>query len=201
MSIVYLITNKVTDKVYVGQTVEPLYTRWRKHKSQALCGRPTRIGKAIRKYGEHCFEIQPLCFPVSKNSLNNLERIWITLLRSSNEKYGYNITDGGELTVTTDAGIARMKASLTGRKLSKEHCKNLGEATRRRWADPLYKERVSMSISQATIGKSKSAYHRKRMSEGKTGKKLSELHVQHIQEGRQKFFKNQKEKSHACETN
>jgi len=64
--IVYLIFNQVTEKFYVGQTIEPLSVRWRKHKSQALHGRPTRIGKAIRKYGEKSFVLQPVCEAHSK---------------------------------------------------------------------------------------------------------------------------------------
>ena len=48
--VVYLIWNTVNGKRYVGQTVQPLKTRFNQHSHTE-----TVIGKAIRKYGKENF--------------------------------------------------------------------------------------------------------------------------------------------------
>src|SRR5690348_108897 len=180
--VVYQLFNRLNGKSYIGQTVQPLHIRWRKHKDAALHGKLPRICKAIRKYGPESFDSQILAVTQTKEELNNLERLWIILLQTTNESFGYNITAGGNTTYIGPIGRAKIARALQGRPLSIEHRQHIGDASRRRWADPTYKTRVSSLISKSLIGRTMSEETKHKQSVTKRGSVLSETHKQHIRE-------------------
>ena len=53
--IIYLLTNTVTSKQYVGQTIQSLDARCSQHVSDAYAGELTLIASVIRTYGEQAF--------------------------------------------------------------------------------------------------------------------------------------------------
>lgn len=55
MWIVYVFTNQVTDKKYVGYTCKGLDVRWAGHKADARHGSPRLFQQAIRRYGQDAF--------------------------------------------------------------------------------------------------------------------------------------------------
>ena len=91
--IIYKATNKVNGKVYIGQTINSLEERKRKHKSDSK-----RIDivfcRAIRKYGFDNFEWEILCRTNNRNKLNALEKFYIMCYRKIGSVY--NMTDGGD---------------------------------------------------------------------------------------------------------
>lgn len=96
---IYLITNKINNKKYVGQTIMTVHTRWLKHCSVAK-NQPHVIGidGAIRKYGEENFSIQTIkeC-PIAE--LDQWEKYYIQYYETyqgNNKNKGYNITLGGQ---------------------------------------------------------------------------------------------------------
>ena len=90
MGIIYLITNKLTNKKYVGQTSRSLLTRWREHCYQHEC----IIDKAIDKYGENNFTIEVIDTADTLDQLNDKEIYWIKYYNSKLPN-GYNVSDGG----------------------------------------------------------------------------------------------------------
>ena len=54
------------------------------------------IYSALRKYPFESFSIQSLAEVSTKEELDNLERVWITLLDARNDEVGMNIAVGGE---------------------------------------------------------------------------------------------------------
>lgn len=91
MTGIYLITNKVNGKKYVGQSID-IEERWKRH----ICASKKsefHIHRAIRKYGIDNFDFSILeeC-PVDK--LDEREIYWISELDTYNN--GYNMTLGGE---------------------------------------------------------------------------------------------------------
>ena len=94
--IIYLLTNKVNGKIYVGQTIQKLNKRWRGHvcKSRNPKENSTPVLCAIRKYGEENFDRKILCTAWNKNQLNKLEENYTILLQSNISSIGYNIAIG-----------------------------------------------------------------------------------------------------------
>ena len=55
---IYLITNTINGKKYVGQTsLKTSSRRWSAHKRDAIYGVGTKFCRAIRKYGPDVFEL------------------------------------------------------------------------------------------------------------------------------------------------
>lgn len=55
---IYLVTNLVNGKKYVGCTKGPIKRRWAQHRSEASKGSPNLFHKAIRKYGPDGFTVE-----------------------------------------------------------------------------------------------------------------------------------------------
>ncbi len=90
---IYLITNTINNKKYVGMTSKSLKLRWQGHLADARRDKPWRLHKAIRKYGADQFVIELLedtCLS-SFEELGQLERAYIMKLNPE-----YNMTEGGE---------------------------------------------------------------------------------------------------------
>lgn len=97
---IYIIKNTVNDKVYVGQTKISLKLRFQNHLSAARNGKDYIIGKAIRKYGEDKFYIE-LLEECTVEELNEREKYWIAFFNSTDNRFGYNISIGGNVIRTT----------------------------------------------------------------------------------------------------
>ena len=93
---IYIIKNKINNKVYVGQTKVSIKLRFQNHLSAARCGRGYTIGKAIRKYGEENFYIE-LLEECLASELNEREMYWIAFYNSTDNKCGYNMSLGGNV--------------------------------------------------------------------------------------------------------
>jgi len=102
---IYLVTNLINGKKYVGFTKFPLDVRWGQHVKQAKYeARRNELRKsngnrailaAIRKYGDINFSIESICAAVNRREAGELEKFWIAYHKSKGE-HGYNITLGGE---------------------------------------------------------------------------------------------------------
>lgn len=93
---IYLITNKINGKMYVGQTKTTIKKRFNKH----VCDsnninsnnyQTMSIVKAIHKYGKENFTIIELDVAYSQVELNILEGTYINKYNTLNSKVGYNI--------------------------------------------------------------------------------------------------------------
>lgn len=71
--IIYLITNKINDKRYVGLTTQTMEERWKQHKYDALHGNNYPIHKAMRKYGIENFRIEIIDTATSIEELKRKE--------------------------------------------------------------------------------------------------------------------------------
>ena len=93
---IYIIKNKINNKVYVGQTKVSIKLRFQNHLSAARCGKDYIIGKAIRKYGEENFYIE-LLEECLASELNEREMYWIAFYNATDNKCGYNMSLGGNV--------------------------------------------------------------------------------------------------------
>ncbi len=120
---VYLVSNIVTGKRYVGKTEAKISARWKQHIWLAGHGGTTPFARAIRKYGADQFMVSELAEVDNSADLRLLEAQFIAAL-SSKCPDGYNLTDGGE--------------GCRGIKRSAEYLEGLRERAVKRWADPAW---------------------------------------------------------------
>ena len=92
--IVYIATNRINSKMYVGQTVQELDRRKSKHIGLANAGNGFYFHRAIRKYGIKNFEWKVLRICDNIESLNAFEQYFILYYDSINN--GYNQQSGGK---------------------------------------------------------------------------------------------------------
>jgi group I intron endonuclease len=143
---VYLITNIVNGKKYVGFSSWGKDQRWLRHKSEARRGVKYPIYHAIRKYGEDSFEVSLLEDWETIEEAKEAEKWWIKILDATNREFGYNLKDGGEGNELPEETRERISNShkqrfidnpglrkeygdrSRGRKFSPEACANLSKA-------------------------------------------------------------------------
>jgi group I intron endonuclease len=111
--IIYLITNKVNGKKYVGQHCGDDETRWKQHLKAALkLENPIPLYRAIRKYGSENFSYKILeTIPLEKGPkyLDEREIHWIKEMKSFISENGYNVTRGGQGVVSYYCSSERSK--------------------------------------------------------------------------------------------
>lgn len=111
---IYLITNKVNGKKYVGKTMQSCAKRFTQHRSDARRGRKRSLAIAIEKYGADQFIFQEIA-NVPLGFLDYLERMYILLYRTYQRPYGYNRTLGGDGCPATDDVRNKMSAVKKGK--------------------------------------------------------------------------------------
>jgi group I intron endonuclease len=165
--------NKINNKVYVGQTVQPINIRMRNHKN-----RNTLIGNAIAKYGIDNFIISENEVP--EYMLDNLESNLIKLYNSISPN-GYNLESGGHKNKHLSEETKRkMSNTKMGHVVSEESKKKMSLSKSgdrapmfgKHWSDEIKKK---MSESRAgekhpLYGKHHSEETKKKMSESRKGR-------------------------------
>jgi group I intron endonuclease len=119
---VYVITNIINNKKYVGLTTSTLSSRWSRHITAAYKRHNNSyIGRSIRKYGKENFLIEILETAASFDELKLLEQTYIQKLDTYNN--GYNLTHGGDGTLGRRASNEtrnKIKESLKTRVFTEE---------------------------------------------------------------------------------
>lgn len=120
--LVYLITNKINGKQYVGQTSKTLDARWYDHIKIRLRPSCSYLHSAIDKYGSDNFIVETLATVQTKEEMNFYERALIKAL-GTKAPHGYNLTDGGDGGagyVFTDEQRRKVSEAQMGRKMSEK---------------------------------------------------------------------------------
>ena len=97
---IYLITNNINKKVYIGQTRSEIQIRFKEHLSDSRSNNEKHrnscpyLYNAVRKYGENAFKITTL-IKCDFEDLNWMETFNIIQYESTNKEKGYNISLGG----------------------------------------------------------------------------------------------------------
>lgn len=131
---IYCIENMVNGKKYVGQSVnlkDRLYGHKTKLKHNKHKNRHLQF--AVNKYGleNFTFNIIEEC---DVAHLDERERYYISLYKSDNEAFGYNIEPGGSRSIKTMSKQTRTKISesLKGREFTEEHRAKIWKANHER---------------------------------------------------------------------
>jgi group I intron endonuclease len=119
--IIYIVINKITKMVYIGQTIKSLSDRKVSHFSEAK-----RSGfyfhQALNKYGPENFTWEVLEYCDSKEELDEMEFHYIKQYNSLRPS-GYNLTLGGDGTIglkISEETRAKLSRIRKGRKMTEE---------------------------------------------------------------------------------
>ena len=91
---IYTIINRLTNQVYVGQTVN-LTKRKEEHFRRLRKGKHfnQHLQNSFTKYGESAFEFEMLDV-CQEEYLNSMELYWMNMLQATNRKFGFNMSAG-----------------------------------------------------------------------------------------------------------
>jgi group I intron endonuclease len=90
--IIYRVKNKISGKVYIGQTIHTLEIRKNNHLKMVEAGK-SKFYKALKSYGVDNFDWVVIDTATTKDELNQKEKQYIQKYNSIEE--GYNMVDGG----------------------------------------------------------------------------------------------------------
>lgn len=127
--LIYLITNLINGKQYVGLTTTTFKKRVAVYKSMSKNppAKPTRIVKALAKYGFEKFHFEVLESGFSSHeALVEAEINWIRILNTY--KVGYNASIGGDL--VSDETRQRMSKAQKGKIHSEQARRKIAESLR-----------------------------------------------------------------------
>lgn len=191
---VYLIRNKVTEKCYVGSSID-IYRRWTRHKDELFKNKHHSI-KLQNSWNKHGFDnFEFICVQSGCQSvLTNLEQKWIDFFDSY--KNGYNcapIANNVGLLPKTEEHKRKIGAAHKGRKLSEESKDKIRQKAIARKRNPMSEE-TKKKIGQANKGKKHSEATKSLLSTQKVGishnRKLSDEHKAALLAGRLKNKQN-----------
>lgn len=192
MGIVYIATNVLNGKSYVGVTIHSLMSRQSEHLLLARQNSPLYFHRALRKYGADKFEWKELEHQQEVPLLLERERFFINLLKTKGSK-GYNMTDGGEGTpgkiITETARLNMGKAQIgnknalgckrspeTRQKLRKS---KLGKKTGPRSSETCQKIAAAVTGNRNWLGRKHTDETKRKMSARQKGIKRGPLSQSH----------------------
>jgi len=166
---IYLITNKINLKKYVGKTEQssPI-KRWRRHIYDSFNGSECYLHRSMRRNGVDNFHFQIIDCCNNPDELNEME---IEYISEFNTYYGegYNSTLGGEGCsgrVMSDETKKKISQKAKNRTISTEHRKKITEKLKGRKVSDETKQKMSVSHK----GKKLSKEHIIKLSENSKGK-------------------------------
>jgi group I intron endonuclease len=161
--IVYLVTNAVNGKRYVGKTKRDLEKRWREHVTHSHGGSDEMaLYRALQKHGAESFELSVLEECADEDALDEAERKWIRELGTFRREY--NMTEGGDGLKGyrhTEATKRKMSESHRGKTLSPETI----EKIRKTNTGQKRSDEAREKMRQAAIGRGHSEEAREKISE------------------------------------
>lgn len=150
---VYLITNRINGKRYVGITCRGYQARFQEHINEAMNGSKTMLHNAIRKYGSANFDLMLLESNVESSDICAKEKYYIKLYNTFYpSRIGYNMTEGGDGIcgyAHTKEVKQRISNSLKGHKYPESRNQKIQEAMTGRE----YKPEWRAALSQSRLGR------------------------------------------------
>ena len=90
---IYKYTNKINNKIYIGQTCQNIEDRAGKNGKGYITS--SRFYNAIQKYGWDNFQCEILYENLTPEEADNIEQQLIEQYNATNENFGYNLQSGG----------------------------------------------------------------------------------------------------------
>lgn len=162
---VYVISNMMDGRKYIGQSndIEKRWYEHRRHLNAGTC-KNKFFQRSWDKYGEGAFRFEILCECSEELEMNAQERELIALFETTDRRYGYNLTEGGDACPMRDPKVRRRQRAAVR---SAEECQRRREFARRqwqtnreyqdtmrlanlkRWKDPEYRTKMSRAVAES----------------------------------------------------
>jgi group I intron endonuclease len=155
--IIYIVTNLISRKQYVGQTIRTLYDRKYRHFNDALKHQSKNpFHRAIRKYRIKTFKWIPIEYSIEE--LDKMESFWIKELKTLSPN-GYNLDSGGSKNKIVaecvkkrlsknHANMEGENNSFYGKKHKPSSIKQMKKSANKRWSKPQEREKVRKRVNQ-----------------------------------------------------
>ena len=169
-------------KAYFGVTGRVLDVRQIEHRYQANSGSNRHFANALRKYGSRMVWEVLVEDIGSRDEANDLERASIALHRSSDRRFGYNLTEGGEGVVASGDTRAKMSASAKARGVSEKQLANLEKGRGDFWVGRRHLPATIQKMRDAKIGVLQNDEARRKRSESHRARVFSDEHRCHQRE-------------------
>lgn len=174
---VYLITNKLNNKKYIGCTTKGYLQRFEAHLEKSRQkGKKEAIHKAMAKYGTHNFEVSLIESCQTNEEMFALEKKWIEHYKSFGSE-GYNLTVGGEGTMghtMSQSQKNRLRSLRTGTKHTEESKRKMSLARRGKSFSDSHKKALSkaqLGSKNHRWGKVMSDEQKQKLREDNTGQR------------------------------
>ena len=126
--LIYCITNLLSGKKYVGQTVQTIEKRFSRHCWNSTLQRAAMpISLAIKKYGKENFKIELLCECFTQEELNEME-IYHTINIGTFCPSGYNLRAGSGKGFLSEETKKKIGDANRGSRRSEDAKKNMSNA-------------------------------------------------------------------------
>lgn len=134
---VYLTTNLVNGKQYVGQHLSEGFDKYYK-------GSGTAVNRAFKKYGWDNFKCEVICWCSTQTQLNEAEDNCIKLYGTMSPQ-GYNLKRGGANGRFSKESRKKVSEARKKRFKNPEELKKLSEASKKCWKNEEYRKKQSES--------------------------------------------------------
>jgi len=144
---IYLITNKINNKKYVGQSSNT-EERWYRHSVDYKRLTDRYLYRAMNKYGFDNFYFEVIEENIPIEYIGEKEIYYIKYFNTKAPN-GYNMTDGGEGSfnrVISNETKEKISKSLKGKKLSEETKKKMSVRNQERYKDDSERKKISDSM-------------------------------------------------------
>lgn len=157
MGEIYIVTNTITGKRYIGQTMYSVSYRWKQHiEDSALNKSNSYLHRSIRKYGADAFVVRRVLKNVPLNLLDDLEIKCIERYRTFVPN-GYNLCRGG-------GGVKGYRHTEDTKKILR------AKLSHPRSAEDIEKIKEGQRRNDVFAKRSKNMAWRKAISKGRLGK-------------------------------
>ena len=109
--IVYIHTNKINGKKYVGITSKTCEERWRNGRGYKRC---PLFDKAIKKYGWNGFDHEIVASNLTQGEAEDMEKSLIAEFQTTNPEFGYNLSEGGHAPPLSEETKQKISQALRG---------------------------------------------------------------------------------------
>lgn len=194
MNIIYRITNKINNKIYIGATTNKINERWNYHMGCVRRNVQRPLYKAINKYGKENFIIEQIDTAIDEAELSNKEIHYIKQYNSFigwKNSQGYNCTEGGQdFFKLSHKECERRSIRMMGKKLSEETKRKISETKKKNPWVPTQEYRelqrklstgrfhtpeTTAKIVAKTTGMKRTDEQKEKMRQAALGRKRSEL--------------------------